>query len=44
MRIAATDVLKDLDAVVRGILARCTEVGPLHQPADGPPPRNGEEL
>jgi very-short-patch-repair endonuclease len=44
MRIAATDVLKDLDAVVRGILARCTEVGPLHHPADGPPPRTGEDL
>jgi len=44
MRIAARDVLKELDSVVRYIVARCNEVGPLHQPAAGPPPRSGEEL
>ena len=44
MRIAARDVLKDLDGVVSGIIARCIEVGPLHQPAAGPPPRAGEDL
>jgi very-short-patch-repair endonuclease len=45
MRIAATDVLQDLDAVVRGILARCGESAkPLHQPAAGPPPSAGEDL
>jgi very-short-patch-repair endonuclease len=44
VRIAALDVLKDLDAVHRYIVANCSEVGPLHQPAAGPPPRSGEEL
>ena len=45
MRIAARDVLRDLDAVKRGLLARCEGVAqPLHQPAAGPPPRTGEEL
>ena len=45
MRIAARDVLQDLDAVMCGILARCdTSVQPLHQPAAGPPPRSGKEL
>ena len=44
MRIAARDVLQDLDSVVRGIAARCSEVGPLHHPSDGPPPRSGEDL
>jgi very-short-patch-repair endonuclease len=45
MRIAANDVLKDLDAVMLGILARCEVVGqPLHHPTDGPPPRAGEDF
>jgi very-short-patch-repair endonuclease len=45
MRIAATDVLKDLDAVMRGVLAKCeASAQPLHQPAAGPPPRSGEDL
>jgi very-short-patch-repair endonuclease len=44
IRIAARDVLKDLDAVHRYIVANCSGVGPLHQPAAGPPPRPGEEL
>ena len=44
MRIAARDVLGNLDGVVRGIVARCGEVGPLHQPSAGPPPRAGEDL
>ncbi len=44
MRIAARDVLKDLDSVIRGIVARCSEVVPLHQPPAGPPPRSGEDL
>ena len=44
MRIAARDVLKDLDAVIRAIAARCNDVGPLHQPAAGPPPRAGEDF
>jgi very-short-patch-repair endonuclease len=44
MRIAARDVLKNMDAVLHYIVATCSEVGPLHHPADGPPPRTGEEL
>jgi len=44
MRIAARDVLKNLDGVVQSIVARCSNAGPLHQPAAGPPPRAGEDL
>jgi very-short-patch-repair endonuclease len=44
MRIAARDVLKNLDGTVAAILARCSEVGPLHQPAAGPPPRAREDF
>ena len=44
MRIPARDVLRDMDAVLRFIVATCSEAGPLHQPAAGPPPRAGEEL
>ena len=44
MRIPARDVLKNLDGVIRSIVARCSEVGPLHQPSAGPPPRAGEDL
>ena len=44
IRIAARDVLKDMDAALRFILATCSEVGPLHQPVAGPPPRSGEDL
>ncbi|MFL6725529.1 MAG: endonuclease domain-containing protein [Sphingomicrobium sp.] len=44
LRIAARNILKDMDAVVRFILATCSDVGPLHQPAAGSPPRSGEEL
>jgi very-short-patch-repair endonuclease len=46
--IGARDVLKDLDAVLGFIVARCAEVGPLHHDAArrGPPPRDklGEDL
>jgi very-short-patch-repair endonuclease len=46
MRIAARDVLDDVDAVLRFIIATCSEPGPLHHDAArrGPPPRFGEEL
>ena len=44
VRIAARDVLQDMDAVLRFIVAACGDVGPLHQPAAGPPPRSGEDL
>ena len=46
MRVPANDVLKDLDSVVRGIVAYCSEAGPHHHSAlpSGPPPRSGEDL
>jgi len=48
LRISAADLLKDLDAVVRGVVSVCVARLPLHHPAlpDGPPPRDelGEEL
>ena len=46
MRLAATDVLRDLDAVLTGIIVRCSDLGPLHHDAArrGPPPRAGEDL
>jgi very-short-patch-repair endonuclease len=44
LRIAARDVLKDADAVVRMIIADCEARTPLHRPAAGPPPLSGEEL
>jgi very-short-patch-repair endonuclease len=46
IRIAARDVLKDMDAVLRYILSACGNAGPLHHSAalNGPPPRPGEEL
>jgi very-short-patch-repair endonuclease len=44
LRVAARDVLKDMDSVLRFILSACGEGGPLHHPSDGPPPRSGEDL
>jgi very-short-patch-repair endonuclease len=44
IRIAARDVLKDMDTVLRWIVATCSEVGPLHQPSAGPPPPSGGDL
>jgi very-short-patch-repair endonuclease len=47
LRVPAAEVLRDLDAVVRGVLAVATARLPLHHPAapGGPPPRDelGEE-
>ena len=48
-RIPAQRVFEDLEAVVRRIVVICDErieklKVPLHQPADGPPPRTGEDL
>ncbi|MCA1654527.1 MAG: endonuclease domain-containing protein [Sphingomicrobium sp.] len=40
-RIRAVDVLKRFEAVIEMIIARVAI--PLHHPADGPPPRVGEE-
>ena len=45
LRIAARDVLKDLNSAVTHILTTCAG-RPLHHPrlrGDGPPPRSGEE-
>ena len=41
LRIPAVEILKDADAVMRGIVARATGRLPLHHPAapGGPPPR-----
>ncbi len=44
LRIPAGIVLQDVEEAVIAIVAACREVGPLHRPADGPPPRAGEEL
>jgi very-short-patch-repair endonuclease len=46
IRIAARDVLKDMDAVLRYVVAICSEVGPLHRNAArrGPLPRSGEDF
>jgi very-short-patch-repair endonuclease len=46
VRIAASDVLKDMDAVLHFIVVTCSEAGPLHHDAArrGPPPRSGEDL
>ena len=41
LRIAAGDVMKNINDVLEGILAQAEN--PLHHPADGPPPRAGEE-
>ncbi|MCP8889765.1 endonuclease domain-containing protein [Sphingomonas faeni] len=41
LRVAAGDVLRDIEAVVTMIVSFAA--GPLHQPAAGPPPRAGEE-
>lgn len=46
IRIPAREVLKNMDAVLRFVVAACVEVGPLHHSAqlNGPPPRSGEDL
>ncbi|MEO8456081.1 MAG: endonuclease domain-containing protein [Sphingomicrobium sp.] len=46
IRVAARDVLKNMDGVVCFIVASCGDAGPLHHVAArrGPPPRSGEDL
>ncbi|NUR12421.1 MAG: endonuclease domain-containing protein [Bradyrhizobium sp.] len=44
LRIAARDVLENIDGVIRMIVTRCGSRPPLHQPWAGPPPRSGEDL
>ena len=39
LRIAAADVLSDVDAVLRWIMVEAGSRLPLHHPAGGPPPR-----
>ncbi|WP_309622983.1 endonuclease domain-containing protein [Novosphingobium sp.] len=41
LRVAAQRVLADADGTAEAIAARVAS--PLHRPADGPPPRTGEE-
>ena len=45
IRIAARDLLKNLDGVLRHVVVICSEVGSLHHDAArrGPPPRPGED-
>ena len=42
LRIAAVDVLKNIDGVIEGIAAQVTN--PLHHASHGPPPHAGEDL
>ncbi len=44
LRVPAIDVLRDLDGVIRGIVAACDDRQPLHHDAArrGPPPLAGE--
>jgi len=46
MRIAARNVLRNMDGVLQYIVATCSDVGPLHHDAArrGPPPRSGEDF
>jgi very-short-patch-repair endonuclease len=41
VRLAASDVLQDVNTVAEAIVALATP--PLHHPSDGPPPRAGKE-
>ena len=43
LRIPARDILRDVGGTIERIVAACRERPPLHHPADGPPPRSGEE-
>ncbi|MDM7957363.1 endonuclease domain-containing protein [Blastomonas sp.] len=44
LRINAADVLNNLESVVEHIVDIALQRLPLHRPADGPPPRAGEDL
>jgi very-short-patch-repair endonuclease len=44
LRIGACEVLSNMEGVIAGIVARCDELGPLHRPSNGPPPRSGEDF
>jgi very-short-patch-repair endonuclease len=42
IHVAAADILRDADSVAASIAALVAR--PLHRPADGPPPRAGEDI
>ncbi|WP_332810571.1 endonuclease domain-containing protein [Sphingomonas sp.] len=44
VRVAAAEVLKNIEGVVSFVVERCASASPLHQPMAGPPPRAGEDL
>ncbi len=44
VRIAARDVLNNMDGVIVYLMDQCRARNPLHHPSDGPPPRSGEEF
>jgi very-short-patch-repair endonuclease len=44
LRIPAREVLGNMEGALAGIVEQCRALGPLHRPADGPPPRSGEDL
>jgi very-short-patch-repair endonuclease len=45
LRLAAKDVLKDMESCVNAIVAACREAGPPPPPLrGGPPPRFGEDI
>ncbi len=52
LRLPAYEVLRNMEICIGGIVAACAEreaarsgeVGPLHHPTGGPPPRNGEDF
>ena len=44
IRFPATNILNNLDGVIQMLVAICAERRPLHRPADGPPPRAGEDF
>ena len=44
MRVPAREVLGNLEGVLVAIVEQCQALGPLHRPADGPPPRSGENF
>jgi very-short-patch-repair endonuclease len=42
--IPAREVLGNIEGVLAAIIEQCRELGPLHRPAGGPPPRSGEDF
>jgi len=44
LRISAATILGDLANVIDAVVAHASLDHPLHRPADGPPPRSGEDL